>query len=46
MPFPHQTIYFGEDKEGRAPPAFISIEGRKETAPVVPRARDDDDEPS
>ena len=25
MPFPHQTIYFGEDKSGAAPPAFISI---------------------
>ena len=25
MPFPHQTIYFGEDKEGCAPPAFINL---------------------
>ena len=25
MPFPHQTIYFGEDKEGSAPPAFINL---------------------
>ena len=25
MPFPHQTIYFGEDKSGTAPPAFISM---------------------
>ncbi len=46
MPFPHQTIYFGEDKEGNAPPAFVSLEGRKETAPAEPRARDDDDERS
>lgn len=25
MPFPHQTIYFGEDKEGKAPPAPIRV---------------------
>ena len=25
IPFPHQTIYFGEDKEGKAPPAPIEI---------------------
>ena len=37
MPFPHQTIYFGEDKEGRAPPAFINIEDAKNNAPA-PRA--------
>ncbi|HWI25844.1 MAG TPA: mechanosensitive ion channel domain-containing protein [Stellaceae bacterium] len=26
MPYPHQTIYFGEDKRGSAPPARIAIE--------------------
>ncbi|MFM2130670.1 MAG: hypothetical protein RL477_2216, partial [Pseudomonadota bacterium] len=26
MPFPHQTIYFGEDREHRAPPAHVAIE--------------------
>ena len=26
MPFPHQTIYFGEDKRGTAPPAHITID--------------------
>lgn len=26
IPFPHQTIYFGQDKEGAAPPAFITLE--------------------
>lgn len=26
IPFPHQTIYFGVDKEGKAPPAPIKIE--------------------
>lgn len=25
IPFPHQTIYFGEDKEGKAPPAYIQL---------------------
>lgn len=26
IPFPHQTVYFGEDKRGRAPAAHILIE--------------------
>lgn len=26
IPFPHQTIYFGEDKKGNAPPAHIEVE--------------------
>ncbi len=25
IPFPHQTIYFGEDKQGKAPPAPVMI---------------------
>ncbi len=25
IPFPHQTIYFGEDKEGKSPPAHIMM---------------------
>jgi small conductance mechanosensitive channel len=25
LPFPHQTVYFGADKEGRAPPAHVEI---------------------
>ena len=29
IPFPHQTIYFGIDKNGKAPPAFVSLEGQK-----------------
>lgn len=33
MPFPHQTIYFGEDKEGRAPPAFINLKPAIESKP-------------
>ena len=23
IPFPHQTIYFGEDKKGKAPPLHL-----------------------
>jgi small conductance mechanosensitive channel len=26
IPFPHQTVYFGQDKDGSAPPAFIHID--------------------
>lgn len=26
IPFPHQTIYFGENKEGQAPPAHIALQ--------------------
>jgi len=26
IPFPHQTVYFGVDKEGNAPPANLRIE--------------------
>lgn len=26
IPFPHQTVYFGEDKSGRAPPARVLME--------------------
>jgi small-conductance mechanosensitive channel len=25
IPFPHQTVYFGENKGGGAPPAFVSL---------------------
>ena len=28
MPFPHQTIYFGEDKEGNAPPAPVALKDK------------------
>ena len=40
IPFPHQTIYFGEDKSGDAPPGYIEIrnrrENKKEDAPKRP----------
>jgi len=26
MPFPHRTIYFGEDKTGNAPAAHIRVD--------------------
>lgn len=26
IPFPHQTLYFGADKDGTAPPAFVKTE--------------------
>ncbi len=29
MPFPHQTIYFGEDKKGHAPPAPILVKDKE-----------------
>lgn len=29
IPFPHQTIYFGEDRKGNAPPAHVVLEGRR-----------------
>jgi small-conductance mechanosensitive channel len=40
MPFPHQTIYFGEDKQGKAPPLHLSIErpGGGPADPDVPAA--------
>ena len=31
IPFPHQTLYFGEDKSGRAPPLHLKVERRAAT---------------
>ena len=39
MPFPHQTIYFGEDKSGAAPPAFVTLKGEEEDAKTPAVAR-------
>jgi small conductance mechanosensitive channel len=25
IPFPHMTLYFGEDKSGNAPPAHVAL---------------------
>jgi small conductance mechanosensitive channel len=42
IPFPHMTLYFGEDKEGKAPPAPIMIQsGRPEDSQAsVPGIKD------
>ena len=32
IPFPHLTMYFGQDKQGKAPPAPIVIESSSETS--------------
>jgi len=40
IPFPHQTVYFGEDKEGKAPPAHIAL--RQEPTPVRSARKDSD----
>ena len=29
MPFPHQTIYFGEEKDGSAPPMHVKMENKE-----------------
>ena len=46
IPYPHQTIYFGEDKEGKAPPAYVRMleEGPENAAdapePKAPKQRE------
>lgn len=32
IPFPHQTVYFGENKGGGAPPAFVSLADNRGSA--------------
>ena len=27
IPYPHMTLYFGEDKQGKAPPAWLKLLG-------------------
>lgn len=36
IPFPHQTVYFGEGKEGQAPPLHMRIERARATVPHRP----------
>ncbi|WP_339615863.1 mechanosensitive ion channel family protein [uncultured Gilvimarinus sp.] len=43
IPFPHQTLYFGEDKDGTAPPARIMVE-RMTDADDALEAKADNDE--
>ena len=44
IPFPHQTIYFGEDKEGQAPAAHVLV-GKQVRRTASPQAREGDDKP-
>ncbi|MCH8091054.1 MAG: mechanosensitive ion channel [Proteobacteria bacterium] len=38
IPFPHQTVYFGEDKSGAAPPAYVRMmEGVEKKAAAKPQ---------
>ena len=47
MPFPHRTIYFGEDKNGSAPSARLKIEQRSTAIePDVRQARSDRSHPA
>ncbi len=39
MPYPSSTIYFGEDKEGRAAPAHIRLERGGAPPPAQPQAQ-------
>ncbi len=34
IPFPHRTLYFGVDKQGGAPPAYVDLVQRATTAPT------------
>ncbi|WP_051564654.1 mechanosensitive ion channel domain-containing protein [Desulfovermiculus halophilus] len=34
IPFPHTTLYFGQEKDGSAPPAYVHLLGNKETGAV------------
>ena len=46
IPFPHTQIYFGEDKQGRAPAARVVIEDARadDDSPASPRSSADDEE--
>lgn len=35
IPFPHQTIYFGSDREGNAPPAHLRLEQESVSPPLA-----------
>lgn len=43
IPFPHQTIYFGEDREGKAPPLHVVKEAPKPAARDEAQQADTDD---
>ncbi len=46
IPFPHQTIYFGEDKSGEAPSARVSISKNNEQATPKDEQKKTDKEPA
>lgn len=39
IPFPHTTLYFGEDKKGKAPPAPIEILDKPKAVPAKPKPK-------
>ena len=46
IPFPHTTLYFGENKDGTAPPANVRvIDSSAEQKAVEPTSPKDDDKP-
>ena len=40
IPFPHQTIYFGEDKDGKAPPLRVKATNLSQDNPLVSAEED------
>lgn len=46
IPFPHQTVYFGVDKQGKAPPVFVRTQDDTPPAePPVPAAEAEMEKP-
>ena len=43
IPFPHQTLYFGEDKDGHAPTAHVLVSQAKAQRSAKEAAQDDPD---
>lgn len=41
IPFPHQTIYWGEDKQGKAPPLRVAQVGHEPARDETPETRND-----
>jgi len=39
IPFPHMTLYWGADKKGKAPPAFVRLEAEAGASPDQPPRR-------
>lgn len=37
IPFPHRTLYFGIDKQGKAPPVYVQRQGDAEAAGKAPK---------